>query len=185
MSWKCPHCEDEIDYMQYTVPVSGEEYGTASLSDNERESGDRIRDHDYDNCDTSSDGSYVYNCPECSEEIDEGDLIWIAEDGDETPKKVIKVEKKEINEEETHEIIRPKQQIICNNNQTTNPTDSSIVCKECFHVMVTTTDRYNNYETNFIECPKCSTVNSPEEFKELLKNGYFKEKYHEHRKNTN
>ncbi|MFA7301789.1 MAG: hypothetical protein WC069_05785 [Candidatus Shapirobacteria bacterium] len=149
-----------------------------------------VVDHNYDDTgDSNWDGDVKYECPECSATVNPNNLIWINDDdeeedefeegyeeeSEETKRKKKEIEiKKQILEETEHEIIRPKKHIILNQCDRIS-TDQSFICqnKECRHVFVAEIKNEHSYGEFFVECPKCSTVNSSETYKKLLSEGYF------------
>jgi len=168
MPWKCPKCEAEIDQLSYSVATNGTEYGTAQLDDENKEGRDRICDHDFDESgDSDWDGNPEYTCRECDTEINIDDLIWF--DSEEEIEKEEK-EKKE-DEEVLHSIIKPEKEIISKDN-IKDASQSSIICKNCRHMFVAS----ESYQEEFYDCPKCGITNSTEEFKKLLKEGYYSQK---------
>lgn len=74
MPYKCPHCEEEIEHLNYST--NGYEYGSY-----------HIDSQDYD-CDGSEhDGGTTFNCPECDEEINHpDDLEEVEEETEEEDK---------------------------------------------------------------------------------------------------
>lgn len=187
MAWKCPNCETEIDHLQYNVNIQNSEYGDACLNDSRKTEEDKyyeiITEHEYqDSGDSEWDGSPEYRCPECDDNINPENLIWIGSEEEE--KKKIPKEP----EETLHGIVKPDNYIIDENtgrSTTRDAINNSLICKKCFHIIVHDIDEpmYGKKEQEFVECPNCGTVNSPEEFKELLKKGKFnKIKKHDRKK---
>jgi len=82
--WKCRDCNEEIDHLIYTVPVSTTEYGSAYLDDRNSKikeitattrMGDIIDDYNYDDRgDAEWDGDITYNCPECDYEYSHNEI---------------------------------------------------------------------------------------------------------------
>lgn len=175
MSWKCPSCDEIIESLDYEVSTSSYEYGTASLSDEKYEdSSDIVTDHDYnDSGDTEWSGDAEYKCPECNDEISPTSLIWINDDDDEEEKE--EEEKKEIEEETKHEIIKPSNYIICDD-EPKDTSNSSVICKECNYVFCVNggkSDWNEGGEELFHECPQCGTSNTLKEYKQLLLSNFF------------
>ena len=176
MAWKCPNCEEEIDSLRFEVNTSSSEYGTADLNDSKKKKDETyyeiVVNHDCeDNGDTEWDGSPEYRCPECDDYINPDNLIWIDTEEEKTKEK----KKLEEPEETLHNVIKPQNSII-QNEISKDITDSSIICKKCFHVFIHRIERgYFGTEDkqNFLECPHCGQTNSLEEFKELLEKGIF------------
>ena len=176
MAWKCPVCEIEIDHLDYDVPTRNSEYGSAYLNNSKKKEEDlfyeRITEHDYsDSGDSEWDGSPGYRCPECEDDISPNELIWIDTDKEEIEEK----KKSEEPEETLHNIIKPQNSII-QKEISKDVSDSSIICKKCFHVFIHRIEGgYFGAEDkqNFLECPNCGQTNSLEEFKELLEKGVF------------
>lgn len=179
--WKCPHCEEEIDSLSYSVATTSYEYGSASLAGCKREDyisdpnhtwmhWEMITDHSSDDYgDTNWDGDCEYRCPECDNEISDIDsLIWIG------ISEQIELKKEKEPEETLHKIIPPKNYIV-KDEISKDATESSIICKHCFHIFVHDIERRyrEKDEKDFCECPKCGEQNSPQEFKELLAKGFF------------
>lgn len=184
-NWKCPRCDAPVDDLRYSVSTSGTEYGTASLSDVNEED-DRIIDHDYsDNGDTNWEGDCEYECPHCDRSVDPSELIWIG-DEDEEEEEDVKESKEPGDEEASHDIIRPEENII-EKDKGDSANRTSIICKECRHVLVCDMDDldhgYHDYTIRnrgygekdefFVVCTKCNHINSTIEFANLLKEGYF------------
>ena len=170
--WKCPKCENKIDSLDYDVPTTGTEWGTAYLSDKEPENPNNsdhvISEHDYsDSGDSNWEGDVTYRCRECDEDVELQDLEWVEEDDEEEEDKPGEPE------ETKHEIITPKNNIVVNSNSNQNQTLSSIVCKNCQYLYVAeggTSNWNNSFESNSTsECPKCGESNSTKEFRESLK----------------
>ena len=181
MSWKCPHCEEEIETLDYSVPTSQTEYGTAYINDKEKATPteqnpdpyyERIVDHESgDNSDVEWDGSPEYSCPRCQRSINEDELIWFEDENTQKEKK-----KETEPEESLHKIIKPENYII-KDEISKDFSESSIVCKNCFHMFVFETE--NSYSRNIEEiynCPKCNEQNSLKEFRILLEKGFFNTK---------
>ena len=170
--WKCPECKHEIKELQYQVSTQSSEYGTASLSEKfEITNYKIIYDHNNDDQgDTEWDGSPEYTCPECENEVDPTELIWVIEDEEEN-----KPEIPPEPEETLFKIICPKIQII----RKECPKDSScstLICKNCKHIFVC--DTANDYDNGgTFECPKCYETNTVKEYKELLLKGFFEPNY--------
>jgi len=73
MAYKCPHCDTEIDRMNYRE--DGTIYGTYD-----------IETDDYEQEDTEAQGNLKYSCPNCDEDIDSvEDLIDTEEPETATP----------------------------------------------------------------------------------------------------
>lgn len=175
MSWQCPECKEEISRLNYSVNTSGSEYGSADLN-TQKVIRNRITDYDsQDNDNTEWSDTPDYSCPECSDDVDIDDLIWTDEDEEEKPK--IKLE-----EEETHNIITPQNQIIRHDRLTS--IDDNMICENCKHIFVTDTEYNDNEES--VTCPKCGTENSKEDYKNHIESGFFNQltiKKHVNKKN--
>jgi hypothetical protein len=177
--WICPECDAEIEKLCYDVSTNSSEYGTAYLTDEKKESRrDIVTDHESeDGGDTEWSDDPNYRCPECDNDIDPVNLIWKNDDEDEDEDD--DKPKPEPEPEETlHKIIVPKKNIM-KTDLPKSTEDSSIICKnkKCLHVFIINTSRggyYNNTdEGETFDCPRCSTSNTLEEYKELLASGYF------------
>jgi len=176
--WKCPECRHEIDRVQYNVSTSGSEYGTASLVENNpTNTRDRAEDFEQDDYgDTEWNDTPEYTCPECDNNINLEDLIWINEDDDEDEDD--DKPKPEPEPEETlHNIILPENNIV--RTDLPRQADESIICKnkKCKHIFVVEKATRYGYglrdDEETFECPKCATSNTLTEYKELLLKGYF------------
>ena len=174
--WKCPECDEEIDNLKYDVDTNSSEYGTASLSDTKQtHRHDIIEDHESDDYgDSEWSGDANYRCPECDEDINPGDLIWVG-DNEEDDEEKPKIKKEPELEETLHKIISPTKNIIKNDLPKT--TEDSIICKnpKCRHVFIINTGTYHgNDDDEIFECPRCATSNTIGEYKQLLNNGYYR-----------
>ena len=167
--WKCPKCKSTIDRLDYDVPTTNSEYGTAFLSKEKptdlEDSYQVVTDYDYnDTGDSNWDGDVNYRCSECEDNVEWEDLIWVEEEEEEN--------KPEEPEETKHKIITPQNNIIVNNNSNQNATISSIVCKNCQYLYVAEggdSNWSNSFSSNTTsECPKCGESNSTKEFRESL-----------------
>ena len=80
--WKCPECNDVIDYLTYSTDINGREWGSVNIIENgSTEEGTPIAHHgdDYDCSDTENgdwSGEMIYECPNCNNELDADQLIW-------------------------------------------------------------------------------------------------------------
>lgn len=169
--WKCPECHNQIDELKYNVSTVSSEYGTATLSDEKTDDRhERIVDHNCDDSgDTDWDGRPEYECPECDSQILISELEWI-------DKEEIKIEELPQEPEETkYNIIMPLRNII-NTEESKDTSDSSIICKICFHVFVCeeSCDYYHKKNEELFECPNCNHSNTFKEYRELLKSNFFK-----------
>jgi hypothetical protein len=140
-----------------------------------------VVDHECDESNSDWDGSRIYTCPECSDEISESELTWAEDEKDTEGLTPAEIPLKDREPEETlHNIIKPEKMIISGDIRGDGPINSSIICKACSHIFVFETGRdygksYGN-DDSFCECPICGTPNSETEFQTLLKNGYFDKK---------
>lgn len=164
MNWKCPNCENEIEYLEYRVTITGTEYGTIDLSS---DTNDRLCEHSSEDDSYNRDGDYTYTCPNCDDELNPEDLIWISKE------KVIEEIKKEIIEEKLEEeefdIIKPKENIFTNK----IPVKSdNLICKKCFHAFVIESN-YMGFSEDFFDCPKCGTPNTIDEYKKLIEENHY------------
>lgn len=64
----CPHCDCEIDHLEYTVSVS--EWGSCNISREEREGRIRVVAAEHDSGDSDWNDTPDYTCPECDHSID-------------------------------------------------------------------------------------------------------------------
>ena len=193
MPWKCPHCETEIERLNYNVEVVENEYGTAELADerptiapNSTPRGIRnamITDHDYDECsDSDWNGDPEYTCRECEHEIILTDLIWVEQTEESIREPIITTttipptsdQKQDEMEETTHAIIKPAQPIQRNGSVLAD-LDCLILCKNCFHVLILN-DNYQQVHQNseyFVDCPECGETTSNKEYIKLAEEGYY------------
>lgn len=155
--WKCPHCNEKIEYLEFIASTKGWESGTVSLS-NDADNRE-LEDHDYNDSGTDDTYDYEYTCPECSRHIQTEDLIWYIEDEDEEIQKVIPNEP----EETLHKIIQPTNKIIIEI-QPKNVTDFGIICKnkKCQYIFVY--EGRDASEEELFECPQCQEVTSKKEY---------------------
>ena len=170
--WKCPRCEVEIDHLEYSVDTSGREYGSADLSsDNQEDTSDIVVDHSYcDSGDSNWEGSCEYQCSECGEDVDPGDLIWINEEDDEDEEEDEEIVIPQEPEETGFKIITPEYDII-KREEPKDSSNSTIICKECKRPFCCDEDSYGG--ERFSECPNCGTSNTVKEYKELLLKDFF------------
>lgn len=65
----CPHCNEELDYLNYVCSTSGRQWGT--INDND--------DWDCEDNETNDTYDYDYSCPECNEiiETDGSPYEWL------------------------------------------------------------------------------------------------------------
>lgn len=189
--WKCPQCNCAIETLNYNVGISSHEYGTASLTDEKPKRNTRYYDiavehNSDDQGDSNWEGSPNYSCPECDEEIEIKDLIWIGKE--KKPCEKCKKEIKNCNcsepEETKFKIILAKH-IIIDDDKAKDSSSSTIICKKCKHIFVAFGGEkdwsekysYGNKETEeSCECPKCGTTNSIKEFQQLIKDNFFSQK---------
>ena len=183
MSWKCPECEEYLEYIKYSVDTSGREYGIADLNNSPsanvidtvtRSNYDLIEDYSCDDNDGGSwEGSPDFECPHCNHTLDINDIVWEIE---ETP--VVTKMKAQLQEgilEETiHNIIGPTTKII--DNSFNSKRESSIICKECKHLYVYNTGNRYDSSSGESSCPKCGTENTVAEFQLLAEEGFFDKK---------
>lgn len=174
--WICPECDAEIDFLHYNVNTNSSEYGSVDLSDEKQtRRGDIVTDYnsdDYGDSEWSDDPNY--RCPECDNDVDPTDLIWKGDEEDEEDDDKPKPEPEP--EETLHKIIVPKKNIMKTDLPKT--TEDSIICKnkKCLHVFIIDTSRNyhdGNDDDETFDCPRCSTSNTLQEYKELLASGYF------------
>lgn len=168
--WKCPNCEDEINYIEYKVRCKQIEYGIAYLTKDERE---RCKATDHENQDLDEyewTEEPEYDCPLCGERITLELIIEEEDNNDDNNENTTKRNKPIYFPEEKHNIISPK--ITISEENIRDISYSNIMCKKCNHIHVN-----EEPEKAFIECPKCGELNSKEEFKKLLKNNYFNKKH--------
>lgn len=173
MKWKCPHCEEEIEELYYSVNTVGTEYGTAylnnkpkpTITENERPAYyQEIADYERDDDNTSEwDGSPEYRCRECDEDIELDELIPII-----TKEDTKTEEKLEEPEETLHNIIKPKN-LISTNQVSRDASQYSLTCKKCLYLFIHGIEPYSHNETeDLVECPLCGQLNSLKAFKETL-----------------
>jgi len=173
--YKCKECNEELIYVNYNVPITGNEDGTVRIPKNKVEDLEsNMDDYETDNSETNWDGSKTYSCPHCGSELELDDIIWEEEEKEEEEEET---NPKNIEPEETiFSIIPPGKPIIREENYNENIINSNIICKKCNHVFVLEKIGYEDKnEDNCCECPICNELNSRKEFKELMSKGYFKE----------
>jgi len=171
MKWKCPHCNLEINYLDFEIPIAGTETGTVNFSiitTKDENENDILDDYKYSETNTDSDGDYTYFCPECNNEIRTNQLIWVEQ---EQEKQIIK--KEEILEETQYNIITPKKNIIIPPKEDNN--QYIIICKNCKHPFAYQSITGWTSEEEIFDCPKCGTSNTIKEYKELLEKNFFNE----------
>ena len=162
--WKCPKCENEIDDLDFSVQTR--EWGNVSLLDPENENSecDENGVSNYETSDSEWTGDVCFSCPECSEEIELGELIPVMNDNNEEEKQ----EEKKL-EEEKFNIIAPQKNLQTNRNNNTDQIESIMICKHCLHVFVYSDEKYGNGDEDmFFDCPSCGLQNSKKEYKELI-----------------
>lgn len=73
-------------------------------------------------------------------------------------------------EEEKHNIIKPKNNIISEKDHTPkNASETSMICKNCEHVFIYEKKSSNEENEEFFECPNCATINSKADYMKKLK----------------
>ena len=172
--WKCPECETEVTELYYSVPTNSSESGTASIDMTPRLNRDGIKraqviDYEYDSSgDSEWNGDPEFECRECNNNILLSELIWIEGEEEKVPPK------SDEPEETLHNIVSPVNRI------TMRPDfdrtlDSTLMCKNCSHLIVFMSGERGNKDCKDIicECPKCGETTSEEEFKKLLNIGFF------------
>jgi hypothetical protein len=176
MCWKCPECQAEIVHLNYDVNTTSSEYGRAYLRETEaiRETGSyrRVSDHDYsDTGDSDWDGDPTYKCPECDYEVELEGLIWVDENDEENEDEEAKAPKEPT--ELDHAIIHPQNQII-KKEIGTDPISFTLLCKTCRNPLLCEKvfNTYKSTNDGITEC-KCGTLNTQQEFLDLLGEGYF------------
>lgn len=183
MPWKCPECHATISELNYEVSTSSSELGTATIDPDHITTGyisDIIIEHDYDETgNTDWNGDPTYTCTECDNRIRPTELIWFDECDDDDlideDNENCSKPKENTEEESTHDIIKPKEDIF-STDHAKDASKTNIICKNCFHLFVTSKSEENSWdedEPGFYECPKCNELNSKKEFCTLLKDGYF------------
>lgn len=155
--WKCPHCQEDLESLDFNASTRGYECGSAQLSDVKEEDYDRVVDHDYSDGGTDETYDYEYTCPECEANVSLRELIWKEDEEDEEEEQ----KKKDAEPEETkHKIITPKNNII-SDKQAKDTTENAMICsnKKCKYVFVYQKENYDA-KNEFCECPRCGTSNS-------------------------
>jgi len=162
--WKCPVCKEKVENLSYNVDTTGSESGYADLDDIFSET-DRILDHNSEDYGESEwNGDVTYSCPECGGDIDPDNLKWVEEEEEK--------EKIEEEEEESHTIIKPEKNII-SGSRACSSDKLALICKKCYHICIYSTEE--SYDSDIsCGCQKCGTENSVKEYKQLLKDGYYK-----------
>lgn len=193
--WECPECNELIEHLSYSVPTTAIEFGSAYLTSRRNET-ERITDHDFDSNDNDGwDGRPSYSCPECDCELSPASLVWNeGECDDELEDEECDCNqytcqecrgrqiREDDDQESSHEIIRPKSNIV-RNEIPKDISESSILCKECRHIIII--DDESNCGVN--DCPKCGTTNTTLEYEDLVEKGFFStiiKKQHVTKKNT-
>ena len=142
MTYKCPHCEEEINYYCYRCTTYSKESG--SYSD---------QSHDSDECEQYDSDNYEYFCPECDHEVDDPDFTEITEEptSQTTPQTPPKPTTEEEIERKT-EIINPGFKYIGNPNWLIEDTKTEYI--KC---LVCDTEVITEQGETIPECPKCFT----------------------------
>lgn len=170
MAWKCPHCEGEIENVDYSVNITQQEYGRADLTASPRTPTLAETDnHECNDCGGSEwDGDPTYMCPLCNQEIEIRDLTPIGEE--ETPEDPnhIPAENEELNETR-FSITKPQNQIITTQRIAIEGT--ILFCAKCKTGFAS--DLENGYFGEHVfQCPKCERPCTQEETKMLLEEGF-------------
>lgn len=177
MSWKCPKCQKELDYLHYSVPIRATESGRSYLTKENVNKNDRddesemITEDDYSDTDnTEWDGDKEYSCPECYADIYVQDLVWNTED-------------REANEE-VQDIETPNAEVktienravFCGYDKQRSFINNTDICPKCRNLFLAE-DGGSNWEgercTNKqdeITCPYCQHQFTYEEELKALKN---------------
>lgn len=156
--FKCPHCQEELEYVNYTANTSGWERGSAKVNNN----GD-FADHECEDSETNEASDYEYSCPECDEPLEESDLERIEEkeeEEEETPKNEDGEELKPPNEKENIKKFIAEHE---NNFIQTIQRENIIICIKCGQTNLT---KREELEEETAECSKCG--------QQLTKNKYIK-----------
>jgi len=172
--WKCPGCNEEIVSLNYSVRVTGVEYGSVYLPvenlGNDRSTIFENTEHDETDCD-SQEGELSYECSICGQSIgSEEELIW-----QETEEPVRgETEEPVRGEPVSIESVRTPTNNISNSESERDSSIAVIVCKECKNAIINTAESSSEDNGNYsLECGHCGTENSRKEYKELLKKGYY------------
>lgn len=150
LRFKCPHCEEEIDYLNYTVESS--ENGTASPYKSRHNS---EIEFDHNTHDSSWNGDPTYECPECGRSLNRDSLIQITP---ETPPKIeVPKEPEDAVESQTKIILKTEGQ---RNNAYDMSNLGLVVCdnKDCRHMFCPFSgkkDYWNRNKDSIAICSKC------------------------------
>lgn len=169
--WKCPSCENEIECLDYSTATR--EWGSCTLfsANNNGEITTETKNFEQSNNEWS--GDIEYFCPECQEEINLSNLLLVkTEQKDKDEEK--KEESKEL-EEEKFNIIEPKIKLQTEDKNHMDHCNSTIICKSCNYFFVSSTEKYGDTK-EFVDCPKCETPNNEDEYRKLIKDGFFEKK---------
>ena len=100
---RCPHCAEEIEYLNYTANYSETVYGNSSGNYDFEEEHYEVEDQYTDDSDNFEEDGYQTTCPECGEELNIDDVIEndVIENEKEEDEKIIKI----IKERETEIIL--------------------------------------------------------------------------------
>ncbi len=155
--FKCPGCNETINYLDYDIPISGNEWGSCSLRKDQ--SGQIItEDFEYSDSSYDLDGSYEYKCPECSNDLNLNDLIEI------DPEELADREEKE-NKTEDYGEENPRAQTKSTEDKALFThkfredliTQATGICPKCKYIFLKEIDirAFNTEEQKNQTCPNC------------------------------
>ena len=77
--FQCPHCEAEIDQLYYSCSqvVCGHADLTRFLSGIPSSTEMIIGTDNHESDDTGDESDYTYRCPECEDDLNESEVIWV------------------------------------------------------------------------------------------------------------
>jgi hypothetical protein len=121
----CPHCDHEIDRLNYNAHYSeyGMEYGSCNLNGDDCESDER-------NGDDGDTQDYEYQCPECDHELSPDDIINSDDDDSDSES-----DDDEDNEDDEDNVTDGGDNVINPLRiPEQKPMKRSYICPECHHV---------------------------------------------------
>ena len=148
-TFRCPHCDTEIDHLFYSVQNC--ESGCISWSDSASNASQIRNSISYDDSDNNWDGNPTFTCPECEEELATDDIVIDIED-DEEPTNHKTERAIELDDTCLNGSTGIKQNFIVNHLENKQVLDSEgmITCGKCQH-----TFEQDSNET-LDECPNCN-----------------------------
>ena len=130
MSKYCPHCEEEITSLNYSVSATS--YGDYYFENEE---------HQRDECEEDCYSNYYYTCPCCGEEVEPEDLLESTEEDE---------------DEDNENTSKPEPPVNIKQSEMSTPISENnlrvVRCPECGIYV----DFDHGEDT--VECPKCNLV---------------------------